>query len=203
MNALRKRMTPAVMASAGSLGAAIAAKAPMVCRIDAAIERVRELASIDRKRSLSGLYTMEKGRLKSVDDLDKATGPLLARTDGLTAGEKRALYDMDVQIRYVREIPGPVGMEGVEASYPRDAQDLPEEARESRRRQRERLDGSEGPVVDDLGLMIVPYLVLNKAQARAILGKAETMPLPKKEVPYRAPFPDDIPVACWWGYPGC
>ncbi|MBD3210726.1 hypothetical protein GF318_05075 [Candidatus Micrarchaeota archaeon] len=127
---------------------------------------IADVVSLDRKKSDTGLYVVEKrAGVKPLERLGDAKGrKLLAKTDGLTSDQKKDLGEQGVSLAYVRELPGPPGLHGVQTS--------------------EKYEGEE----DNLyGTHVYPYLVVTGKQAESIRNMASRLPKPEEKKPVSRP----------------
>ncbi len=114
---------------------------------------IADIVSLDRKKSLTGLYELEGNATVRPLNGHGTNKKLLARTKGLTEEQKSDLAEQNVKVVYVRE--GGISDIGVVTSE--------EQSR----------------IPDELfNTVVVPYVALNDAQAESVLNMASQLPVP-------------------------
>jgi hypothetical protein len=141
--------------------------APLKGRRPAALA---DVISLDRELSWTGLYALDgRSGVKPLKSLDDAKGKrILARTEGLTDGQKEDLKEQGMGIVYVRETPGAPGLHGLVTH--------------------ERYEGEEDTLY---GTKVLPYLEVSRNQALSVLNMASQLPEPREENRARPSTPHD------------
>jgi|GEM_PF-7072726 len=141
-----------------------------------------DVVSIDRKHSLTGLYSLDKGILNP-----RKEGPLskretiLVRTKGLSAEQKADLKEQNIGIVFVRESSVAPNILGVISS-------------EAASREPDNIFGTK----------VVPYLSVSAEQAAVVTDTASKMPLPRDEnKPRQRVESSQDMIACFAPFGGC
>jgi hypothetical protein len=139
-----------------------------------------DVAIIDRKASLSGLYALDKITVRANARPEDKKQLLAKCKEDLSKQEREDLDAQGIGILWIRETPGVPGMVGGLSS-----------------------EKNAGKPDELYGTKVVPYIVLSGAQAESIANMAEQLPMPEEPKRYVPELPKGMLMSMAWVGPGC